>query len=160
MKMKKITLLTFLSLFFFGCENNDPGIKDYDYLVFGHFYGKCAGEACVEIFKITGSDIYEDTNDKYPTIDPPYNGNFKKLNQSFYSTAKGLDDFIPSQLINNKEKVIGQPDAGDWGGIYFEFSANGKKEYWILDKNRSNLPEEFIPFVEQIEKRIEALQPD
>jgi hypothetical protein len=160
--MKKIIL--FFSIFSLigitGCEKDDPGIKDYDYLVFGYFFGFCQGEGCIEIFKITGSDVYEETRDVYHTNDPPYSGTFVKMDRSFYQAVKGLENEIPSQLLNNKEKVIGQPDAGDWGGIYFEFSANGKKEYWIIDKNRLNLPEYLIPFVQQIEDRIEALQPD
>ena len=157
--MNKQILILIFGLFFTSCEENDPGLKDYDYLMFGHFYGFCAGEACVEIFKITGTELYEDTKDVNPRTAPPYSGDFTKLDRDYFNKVKGLENYIPSELINTKEKVIGQPDAGDWGGIYFEYAVNGKKEYWILDKNRSNLPEVLIPFVEQIEERIAALQP-
>ncbi|MFZ9980508.1 MAG: hypothetical protein ACO3FI_00615 [Cyclobacteriaceae bacterium] len=160
--MKKIVL--FFSIFSLigitGCEKDDPGIKDFDYLVFGTFYGFCQGEGCIEIFKVTGADVYEDTRDIYPTNDPPYSGNFVKMDRSFYQLAKGLENEIPARLLNTKEKVIGQPDAGDWGGIYFEISVNGKREYWIIDANTLNLPEYLIPFVEEIIKRVTALQPD
>lgn len=148
---------TILIFIFSGCREDDPGLYDYDYLVFGHFFGKCSGENCIEIFKITGTDIYEDTNDTYPAIDPPYTGNFTKLNRSLYAKISGLDKIIPSELVNTKERTIGQPDAGDWGGVYFEFSAKGKREYWIIDKNRNNIPEYLIPFVQEIEDRIELL---
>lgn len=153
--------LIFILLIFLvsGCNENDPGLDDYDYLVFGSFYGFCQGEACIEIFKVTGSDVYEDTKDIYPGREELYSGNFKKLDRSFYAAAKGLENYIPAELINSKEKVIGQPDAGDWGGLYFEFSANGTREFWIIDANKNNLPAYLIPFAEQIEARIAALQP-
>lgn len=157
--MNKIFVLFLISVISSGCGEEDPGLKDYDYLVFGHFFGRCSGEACIEVFKVTGTDVYEDTNDTYPTNDPPYSGSFKKLDRARYSKVKGLEDFIPSELLNTKEKVIGQPDAGDWGGIYFEFSVNGNREYRIIDKNRNNIPDNLIPFVQQIEDRIASLQP-
>ena len=158
--MNKIIITLALILGITSCEKDDPGLKNYDYIVFGHFFGFCGGEACIEIFKVTGSDVYEDSKDIYPTNDPPYNGNFIKLDRSLYTAVKGLENEIPSELLRTKEKIIGQPDAGDWGGIYFEYSANGNREYWIIDKNRNNLPDYLIPFVQEIEDRIEALQPD
>lgn len=154
---KFLTLLFILGLL--GCEDKDPGLGNFDYIIFGHYYGFCSGEACVEIFKVTGSDVYEDTKDVYPGRDGVYNGEYQKLDRSFYTLAKGLENYVPSELLGNKEKIIGQPDAGDWGGLYFEFSTNGKRDYWYIDKNRSNLPDYLIPFAEQIESRIEALQP-
>lgn len=156
--MQKL-LAVLLILGLLGCEEKDPDLGNFDYLVFGHYYGFCGGEACVEIFKITGSDIYEDTKDEYPGRDGAYTGEFQKLDRSYYPLAKGLENFVPYQLLALKEKIIGQPDAGDWGGLYFEFSSNGKRDYWYIDKNRSNLPDYLIPFAEQIENRIEALQP-
>lgn len=37
-----------------------------DYIIFGWYYGFCAGEQCIEIFKLTGDGLYEDRNDNYP----------------------------------------------------------------------------------------------
>ena len=51
-----------------------------------------------------------------------------------------------------------QPDAGDWGGIYFEISEGGETEYWFIDKMRSNIPTYLVPFVEEIEQDIELLK--
>lgn len=40
-------------------------------------------------------------------------------------------------LLKEKKTVIGQPDAGDWGGIYVEYNANGLRKLWLLDKKRA-----------------------
>jgi hypothetical protein len=36
-----------------------------------------------------------------------------------------LTKYFPTDLLNETEKVIGQPDAGDWGGLYVAYNING-----------------------------------
>ena len=101
--MQKILALLFIAGLL-SCEDKDPGLGNFDYIVFGHYYGFCGGEACVEIFKVTGSDVYEDTKDVYPGRDGIYSGDYQKLDRSFYTLVKGLENYIPSELLGNKKK--------------------------------------------------------
>ena len=52
------------------------GVTDEEYIVFGHFYGYCVGEGCIEMYKIEDSRVYEDTKDQYPGRDDFYQGHF------------------------------------------------------------------------------------
>ena len=70
---------------------------------------------------------------------------------------KDLRNEFPAELLTTNSTVIGQPDAGDWGGIYFETTHGGEKKYWLIDKMESNLPATLIPFVEKIESNIESI---
>ena len=121
-----------------------------DYIVFGHFYGECGGEQCIEIFKLTEDQLSEDSNDTYPSSDHIYNGSFHTLDAQKFDLVKDLSNHIPHELLSLSENVIGQPDAGDWGGIYFEISSNGEQQYWLIDKMEGNIPEYLRPFVEEI----------
>jgi hypothetical protein len=60
-----VSLLTLVILF--SCDNADDDIalNGNSFLVFGHFYGECFGEGCVETYKLTDVSLYEDVLDDY-----------------------------------------------------------------------------------------------
>jgi len=72
--MKRLWLILIVFLII-SCEERAPDdvLSEIDYLIFGHYYGKCIGEECIEIFKLTKTKLYEDINDNYPSISP-YHG--------------------------------------------------------------------------------------
>jgi len=152
--MKKLIYVLFIIVI--SCQREDivPAGLNSDYIVFGHFYGECGGEGCIEIYKLTVSNLFEDSNDQYPNTNEPYNGNFQLLDNSFFEKVNNLRTQIPHELLETKSVTIGQPDAGDWGGIYFEISIEGEKQFWLIDKMRMNLPEYLKPFVDEIENNI------
>jgi hypothetical protein len=157
--MNKYIVLLLLVSTTFSCEEEElVETKDENdsYIVFGHFYGECVGEKCVENFKLTNTRLYEETTDSYTLT--PSTGVFVELDHSKFEQVKSLATMIPQQLLNNKDISIGNPDAADGGGIYFETLVNGEPKYWRIDKMRSNLPDYLIPFVEEIEKNIALLQ--
>jgi len=40
-------------------------------------------------------------------------------------------------LFFETAKVIGQPDAGDWGGLYVEIKCVGEPvQYWFIDQKK------------------------
>lgn len=146
----------FILLILTSCEYNnldEPSLTS-DYILFGHFYGECTGEKCIEIFKLTNTTLYEDTSDSYPNQSNPYEGTFQRLDQSLFEKVKGLASKVPQELLATDSGVIGQPDAGDWGGLYFEISVQGKKQYWWMDKMKTNLPEYLWAFAADIESSI------
>jgi hypothetical protein len=154
MKRFLIIILTLVS-----CDNDlvKPLESNSEYVVFGHFFGFCAGEECVEIFKLTENHLFEDSKDAYPSYEKSYQGDFHLLNDATFQKVKGLKDLIPQQLLTTNETVVGQPDAGDWGGIYFEVRVNGEKKFWLIDKMEMNLPDYLKPFVSEIENRIDLI---
>ena len=154
--MRKIIALALLVLL--SCDEDERiTIKDSSYIIFGHFYGFCLGEQCIEIFKLTNNGLYEDVLDRYPGTDSPYSGDFKPLDPSKFELVKSLREEIPSDLLDIEERRIGQPDAGDWGGYYLELIHRGKVRYWLIDKNDLYLPENLKPFASKLGAYIDKI---
>lgn len=135
-------------------QGKDPNTN---YILFGHYYGFCVGEKCVEIFKLTDASLYEDTLDLYPGSSKPYEGNFKMLDQAKFNMVRDLSTKIPAALLLTDTRVIGMPDAADGGGIYFELTINGERRFWLIDKMKDNQPEYLKSFVTEIESKIALL---
>ncbi len=53
--------------------------------------------------------------------------------------------------------MIGQPDAGDWGGIYVEYKFNSVRKFWLIDQKKSNIPAYLHEFVDKTNKKIELI---
>lgn len=157
--MKNLTfLLVGLLVIMVGCDK-EPDIKlaEDDYLIFGHFYGLCVGEQCIEIFRLESDQLLEDTNDDYPNQISFYNADYVLLPNSKFAAVQGLMDAFPPALMNETDKVIGMPDAGDWGGLYIEISTNGAHKFWLIDQMDSNLPTYLVPFHDEINNAINLI---
>ena len=65
---RNILIMACLTVFMLtSCEKEDNlELSKSDYIIFGHFYGKCMGEQCVEIFRLENEKLFEDTKDQYP----------------------------------------------------------------------------------------------
>lgn len=138
-------------------KRNQAFMEKGDYIIFGHFYGYCRGEHCIEIFKLTDDGLYEDKNDTYPSSESPYNGNFEPMSQKKFQKVRSLANKVPQELLNESKHLIGAPDAADGGGIYFEYSIGGKRHYWLIDQMDENIPEYLRPFKEEINNAIEKV---
>lgn len=149
--MKKFILLLSLSIVIFGCSDTDSiNLSDDDYLIFGHYYGFCIGEQCIETFKLTNDKLYEDTNDNYAS--GPFN--FEALNDETYLKVKDLVDNFPTKLLDEKESVLGCPDCADGGGIYIEYAKNGVVKSWRIDQMKGNVPNYLHAFMDAINEKI------
>jgi hypothetical protein len=139
-------------------ENNNPVGGD-EFFVFGHFYGECGGEGCVEIFKLEDGKLFEDTLDQYPNSTAPYVGAWIELPAAKYQDVKDIIEEIPAALYAESEVVLGQPDGGDWGGIYVQTidPATNTARFWLLDKMETNMEAVYNEFVNEIEQRIELI---
>lgn len=158
--MKKYyVIFVFLLLAFNSCkENNVSQYNDPEFIVFGHFFGECMGEECIEIFKLEEGVLYEDTNDNYPTSQDFYQADYIKLENIDISQLSDILDNIPSKLLDKGSGVIGQPDAGDWGGIYFEYKDESIHKFWLIDLNQENLEDEYLKdFVVLISEKIDII---
>lgn len=144
-----------------SCKKEDPidPCDCYETIEFsfGHFYGFCGGEGCVEIFRVDldQEKLFEDVNDFYPRTDTLYDGNFGiELTDDKYQQVKDLLQYVPTGLYQENQTVLGQPDAGDWGGIYFEMQLAEGRRFWLLDQMDNNMPQEYNDFVDKINEKI------
>lgn len=153
----KVFLLAFFLLTISSCDNNDLGVElselGDDYIVFGHFYGECAGETCVENFALTKDKLYEDTNDSYGGTD----FNFVEVSSEKFDLATGLENEFPTELLDATEEVFGCPDCGDWGGLYVEYVKDGERKGWQIDLMLDDVPNYLHDFIEEIQTKIELI---
>ncbi|MFN8309360.1 MAG: hypothetical protein U0T73_05305 [Chitinophagales bacterium] len=127
-------------------------------LVFGQFYGECAGERCIEIYKIENRKLFEDRNDQYPSFTAFYSANYDMLSTAQYESVKNLKNMFPMALLNESRTVIGAPDAGDWGGYYIEYEKGDMHQFWLIDKMRGSVPSAYHPFLDSVEAKILLLK--
>lgn len=160
--MQKIFFILSITVVIFSgisCEKECTcvGTGEFEYMIFGHFYGKCGGEGCVEIYKIDGENLYEDSTDVYPNNLAAYAGEYYLLPDSKYELVKDILDYFPEELYAEEDTVIGMPDAGDWGGVYVEIkmkNLNSLSGFWLLDQMESNMPQVYNDFVDKINEKI------
>jgi hypothetical protein len=133
MKLFKTILFLFVVGSICSCNDDDivPTLSDCDYLIFGHFYGECGGEGCIETYKLTSSELFEDEVDAYAGQGP---FDFNKLNTDKHNLVKDLLDELPSELISSEDQTFGCPDCGDWGGLYIQYHSNDQVGKWRLDQ--------------------------
>ena len=138
-----------------SCDKSEvDGIGPSDYLVFGHYYGKCFGEGCVETFKLEDRRLLEATFDQYAPQSFYNFEAFDVLSDAKFEAVKDLISFFPEELLSDERTIIGQPDAGDWGGIYVEIKTESIHRFWLLDQMDTDMPEKYNAFVDRINEKI------
>ena len=152
-KLSPITLILLVTLLI-SCKKSNLG--ENDYLIFGHFYGECWGERCVETFKLTDIKLFEDTTDSYQ-YQSPNNGGFVKLSNYKFKLVKDLTDYFPIKLFNESNTVFGCPDCADQGGLYIEYKKNGNIGHWTIDQRTRNVPDYLHKFIDKVNEKIELI---
>lgn len=143
----------------FGCAEHhiQTGAgKTGDYIVFGDYYGMCAGDRCVRMYLLTESTLFEDSYKRYPSSQKPYEGAFTIDRSNRFNEVKDLRSEIPSALINSESVVLGCPDCSDGGGIYIESKIDGQVKYWLIDRQR--VPAGLEDFVMSVNQKIALLE--
>tara|TARA_B110000046_G_scaffold82010_1_gene90241 strand:+ start:1886 stop:2353 length:468 start_codon:yes stop_codon:yes gene_type:complete len=153
--MKKIFLGLITIGVLISCDKKDDeiNINDQNFLIFGHFYGECFGEGCVETFKLTNEKLFEDTIDDYSG----QNLEFIALENDKFEQIKNLVDFFPNQLLNQNETVFGCPDCADGGGLFIQYSENGTVKNWRIDQTKRNVPTYLHNFIDQVNEKIKLI---
>lgn len=156
MKLLKLpSLLLIFILFASSCKKDEALIAEDDYLIFGHFYGFCGGEQCIEIFKLNASQLFEDQSDNYPLANQGfYNGVFNALPDSKFQVSKSLIADFPIDLLNLTDTIIGCPDCLDQGGIYLEYNFSGVHRFWIIDNIDLNQDAYLINYKQKVRDKI------
>jgi hypothetical protein len=129
-----------------------------NYIVFGHYYGFCGGETCIEKFKLTSDKIYEDISDVYPGTFPLTPPNYVQLSDQKFLLAQDLMSFFPNELLAETSPYIGMPDATDGGGLYIEYHFNGVHKTWLIDQFKENVPITYHAFMDKVNEKIAVMQ--
>lgn len=154
----RILLLSAFLLVFSSCKKEDePNNGVPDYLIFGHFYGECVGEGCIEIFCLEPTRLLEDANDNYPNSANYYAADFYELSTAQYNEVNDLMDFFPDTLLSISDVVIGQPDYADGGGLYIEYNVGSTRDFWLIDQDKNNIPTALHEFVDKVNEKIELI---
>ncbi len=150
-KLKYLILVLIVALFS-SCDKVDEiGMNESDYLIFGHFYGECIGEECVETYKLTNEKLFEDLNDKYSGREPFH---FVELKNGEFDEVKDLINFFPSELLIVDESTFGCPDCADQGGLYVEYKKEGVLRIWRIDQSKNEVPTYLHDFIDKINAKI------
>ena len=150
--MKNTFLLLMVIGVFISCNKDDDNItiNEQNFLIFGHFYGFCGGEECVETYKLTDVKLYEDIVDDYSG----QNLDFVELDNEQFELVNDLSDFFPSQLLNESDTIFGCPDCADGGGLFIQYSDNGVLKSWRIDQVQNNVPSYLHDFIDKVNARI------
>ena len=150
-------LLSILILsLFFSCS--DEEIADpAEYLIFGHFYGFCIGDQCIQIYKLEDNGLFLDTNKEYPRHNEFYEASFVKLDNDYYEQVKDLRDYFPTRILSEPDTVFGCPDCADGGGLYIEYKTKEIRKYWIIDQDKRQVPAYLHEFMDLVNERIKAI---
>ncbi|MCI5059376.1 MAG: hypothetical protein MRY83_24905 [Flavobacteriales bacterium] len=134
-----------------------PVILSTESFIFSRYHGMCAGEECVETFKLENGAIYEDTLDQYSLHNDNGIYDFIQHNGSFNQIAD-IQTNIPAILLNDTLKTYGIPDGADWGGYQVILNTDTQTYKWNIDRIKSNIPVDLHVFVDSLESKINQLQ--
>lgn len=152
--MKTIVRLFALCLLcpMLACEKSDetPQLNNDDYLIFGHYYGLCMGESCIETFKLTDEQLFEDTNDAYGDTD----FDFVALSDELFQEVRDLRDALPSELLEQADQTFGCPDCADQGGILIQLPVDGEVKTWYMDQDKDGVPTYLHPLMDSVNEKI------
>jgi hypothetical protein len=142
-----------------ACDDDNGKANHPSYLIFVEYYGECGGNGCVDIYKLEAGAVYEDNKNNYPSMDNPYDGEYLQRTNINIDEIKDLLNEIPGELYDEHDKVLGQPDAGDWGGYYVEVQANGERRHWLIDKQQFTGNRAYLnAFTSAIQAKLDLLE--
>ncbi|KXX71129.1 hypothetical protein [Flammeovirga sp. SJP92] len=156
--MKNLLLILTFGFLLFSCDKSDDiiEINEQDYLVFGHFYGMCAGDGagCVQTYMLTDQKLYEDVKNDYTGQDLQ----FIEMSNDSFAQVKNLGDYFPTELLNESDGAFGCPDCADGGGLYIKLSQNGNVRSWRIDQMKDNVPEYLHTFMDKVNEKIALIE--
>ncbi|MFT5914743.1 MAG: hypothetical protein ACJAWV_000274 [Flammeovirgaceae bacterium] len=156
MKFFREIFILLLVFTFSACDKEEEfgvDLSEGDYLVFGHFYGFCAGETCVENYLIKEGELYKDLKKDYLGRE----FDFQKLDNSEYLKVQDLTTSFPLELLNEQNERIGCPDCTDQGGVSISYSKNGNIRRWRIDQYKPSIPSYLHDFVDKVNQKISLL---
>lgn len=154
MSRNQLVILLLILAIASGCEKGREPEFDGN-LVFGVAYGFCAGD-CAHFFKLENGALYKDVSDRYTGDDLAFDP--APLPAAKYDLAEPLKLQFPDYLKNNPNETIGCPDCADQGGYHLFLETSAEKQYWHIDTNSDNVPDEIRPYMSQLQSVLEQLR--
>ena len=155
--MKNLLVILCLCLPFTACKDNEEfcQFEDGDYLIFGTFYGECAGN-CTVLYNIQNDFLYEDDveigiPDEIPFMSTP-------LSEEKYLIGVELSTTFPSDLIDSQKDVYGCPDCADQGGVYLELGKGGLFRKWRIDSADDEQSAQIVDYKRRLYMIMDSLQ--
>lgn len=133
-----------------SCIKEGISLEYNDYLVFGHFYGMCVGDQCVQTYKLTDNALYKDFRDRFNDPEP----DFRPLGTDKFQLVKNLREEVPRNLLNSEKERFGCPDCADQGGIRITIANIGNVKSWTIDQRKADVPEYLYDFIDKINESI------
>ena len=150
--------LLILTIGFWACSESTTDENEViEPIIFGHYYGHCFGETCIETFKLENGKLYEDLDDDYSRND----FNFVELSDALYEQVVDIVNHIPQELREVNGQTFGCPDCADQGGVYIELfdSSNAEADMkFYIDQSATNTPKYLHEFVDIVNAKIALLQ--
>ncbi len=155
---KLLLLFSILAVSLTACKKDRLKLSETNYLVFGEYYSFCQGE-CVVLYRIDSNRVLKAQKPPLPyAFKPFYAGTYTLLPQQKFAITQDLIKDFPMDLLTEPSRIIGEPDAGDWGGFYVEYNFNGVRKSWLIDKMRSNLPTKYLNFADKMDEKLKLLR--
>lgn len=152
-----IYVICMLILCMSGCQKDPAELQSEEVIIIGSFFGECGGEQCIEFFRASQGQVFEDVNDFYPYWETPYQGDFSTEVECCFDHVAELKGLIPEVLLENPATVYGCPDCADQGGFYFEIITPDYTAHWVFDNAILSESEEVHLFKEEVVARLEVL---
>lgn len=151
---KPLAFLLLLTLLFACKKEDNPTLENGNYLIFGHYYGECFGETCVETYKLTETQLFEDIINTYAGNGP---FDFIELPAAEYEKTKTLMDYFPSELLQAEETTFGCPDCADQGGLFIQYADGSTIKSWRIDQSKGAVPTYLHAFMDKVNETITAI---
>lgn len=152
--MGRLLFSMLVLVMFSSCHSDDDGSENnQDYLIFGHYYGMCEGEHCVDTYKLTSDKLFKDRLGLYGENE----FEFYQLGNEMFEKIENLKTKFPEKLLQEPSETIGCPDCADGGGLLIQWSKNGELSTWRIDQRQSNVPEYLHEFMDNINAALALL---
>ncbi len=156
----KLIMIFCMAVFMASCCCNNPTDtpEENDYFMFGSFAGNCDGKIFVDIYKLEGNTLFEDSKRRYPSFDEmPYTGKFYEIEYGNIKEAKQLMKDVPRDLLAEENMVVGAPNGLDRGGVIIQIKDEGVVKTWLIDANAERIPEPLRGYVENVREVVDKI---
>ena len=159
--MKRFLFCLLILPFLMACSESfeTPAVQtvSIDELIFGRFYGMCAGESCVEIYLVNETQLLEDTTDNILFQGVFESGQFVIMGQEEHQIAMELLREVPIKLTQQNNEVYGCPDCADQGGLHLRIKQNGVDRNFRFDLQNSENPEYLRSYLRKVNEVVNQL---
>lgn len=155
--MQKLIIAICLCLSLAACMDDELAFQfgEGDHLVFGTFYGECAGN-CTVLYRIQSGLLFED--DVEIGIPDVILFNDQPLSEAKYLIAEELVTTFPSDLTGSDKEVYGCPDCADQGGVYLELKQGDNTRKWRIDTRDEEQSTQIIAYKMSLAAVLDSLR--